>query len=150
VTTYLLDTNVVVRLMEPAAPEHATVEDAIRRLIMAGHALVLAPQVLTELWVVATRPVEGNGFGWPPGRTADVITRLRSQFVLLDEGPAAFERWLTLVEAAKVRGKRAHDARLAAVMLSQGVTHILTLNTADFDGLPGIRALHPSAVLTGG
>ena len=67
-TTYLLDTNVVVRLMEPAAPEHTTVEDAIRRLIRAGHALVLAPQVLTEFWVVATRPVEVNGFGWPPTR----------------------------------------------------------------------------------
>ena len=34
-------------------------------------------------------------------------------------------------------------------MLSQGVTQILTQNTADFDGLPGITALHPSAVLAG-
>ena len=42
-TTYLLDTNVVVRLMEPTAPEHAMVKGAIRHLIMAGHALVLAP-----------------------------------------------------------------------------------------------------------
>jgi hypothetical protein len=29
------------------------------------------------------------------------------------------------------------------------VTQILTLNTADFDGMPGITALHPSAVLAG-
>ena len=28
-------------------------------------------------------------------------------------------------------------------------TNVLTLNTADFDGLPGITALHPSAVLAG-
>jgi predicted nucleic acid-binding protein len=149
VTVYLLDTNVVVRLMEPAAAEHEMVKEAIRRLIAAGHALVLAPQVLTELWVVATRPVETNGFGWHPSKTAEVIASLRNRFVLLDEGPAAFEGWLTLVQAAKVRGKRAHDARLAAVMLSQGVTQILTLNTADFDGLPGITALHPAAVLAG-
>jgi predicted nucleic acid-binding protein len=149
VTTYLLDTNVVVRLMEPAAPEHAMVRDAIRHLITAGHTLVLAPQVLTELWVVATRPVEVNGFGWHPSKTADVIARLRSQFVLLDEGPAVFERWLAMVQATNVRGKCAHDARLAALMLSQGVTSILTLNTTDFDGLPGVSALHPSAVLAG-
>jgi len=45
VTAYLLDTNVVVRLMEPAAAEHEMVKEAIRRLIRAGHALVLAPQV---------------------------------------------------------------------------------------------------------
>jgi len=66
VTTYLLDTNVVVRLLEPAAPEHVLVREAIRRLLLEGHTLVLAPQVLTELWVVATRPVDVNGFGWPP------------------------------------------------------------------------------------
>jgi predicted nucleic acid-binding protein len=147
VTTYLLDTNVVVRLMEPSAPEHVQVGNAVRSLIAAGNALVLAPQVLTELWVVATRPVEVNGFGWPPSKAADVIARLRMQFPLLDDGPAAFERWLALVASAEVRGKRAHDARLAAVMLSQDVTHILTLNTADFDGLPGITAVHPFSIL---
>lgn len=102
------------------------------------------------MWVVATRPTEVNGFGWHPHKTAEVISRLRGQFVLLDEGPAAFERWLALVNAAEIRGKRAHDARLAAVMLSQGVTHVLTLNTADFDGLPGITALNPSAIPPGG
>jgi len=32
-------------------------------------------------------------------------------------------------------------------MLSREVTHILTLNAADFDGLPGITVVHPSAVL---
>jgi hypothetical protein len=36
------------------------------------------------------------------------------------------------------------------VVLSQGVTHILTLITADFDGLPGITALNPSAIPPGG
>ena len=146
-TTYLLDTNVVVRLMEPLAPEHVEVENAIRRLLTAGHRLVLTLQVLIELWVVATRPVEVNGFGWPPSKAADVISCLRTRFALLDEGAAAFERWLDLVASAQVCGKRAHAARLAAVMLSQDVTHILTLNTADFDGLAGITAAHPSAVL---
>ena len=148
-TTYLIDTNVVVRLMEPAAPEHAMVAGAIRRLLATGNRLVLAPQVLTELWVVATRPLDVNGFGWPPGKTAEVIARLRDQFDLLEEGPEAFERWLALVAGAEIRGKRAHDAHLAAVMLSQDVTHVLTLNTADFDGLPGITAVHPSTVLAG-
>jgi predicted nucleic acid-binding protein len=149
VTTYLLDTNVVVRLMEPSAAEHVQVENAVRSLIAAGNTLVLAPQVLTELWVVATRPMEVNGFGWPPSKAADVVARLRMQFPLLDEGPPAFERWLALVASAEVRGKRAHDARLAAVMLSQEVTHILTLSTADFDGLPSITAVHPSAAVAG-
>jgi predicted nucleic acid-binding protein len=45
VSTYLLDTNVVVRLMEPAAIEHTIVRDALHYLIEAGNTLVLAPQV---------------------------------------------------------------------------------------------------------
>jgi len=53
-------------------------------------------------------------------------------------GHPAFELWLALVVSAEVRGKHAHDAHFAAVMLSRDVTHILTLKTADFDGLPGI------------
>ncbi len=145
-TTYLLDTNVVVRLLEPAAPEHVLVREAIRRLLLEGHTLVLAPQVLTELWVVATRPVDVNGFGWSPSKAADAITRLRGQFALLAEGPESFERWLALVEGAEVRGKRAHDARLAALLLSNGLTRILTLNTPDFHSLPGITAVHPSTL----
>jgi predicted nucleic acid-binding protein len=149
VIPYLLDTNVVLRLMEPSAPEHATVTDAVRRLIRDGHLLVLVPQVLTELWVVATRPIDANGFGWPPSKTAEVIAQLRARFAILDEGPAAFERWLDLVRTAGVRGKRAHDAHIAAVMLSHEVTHVLTLNTSDFEGLPGITAVHPAGVLAG-
>lgn len=53
-TGFLLDTNVVVRLMEPSAPEHPVVSGAIRTLLGQGQALFLAPQVLTELWVVAS------------------------------------------------------------------------------------------------
>ena len=147
--SYLLDTNVVVRLMEPAAPEHTIVRKAIHRLIQAGNTLVLAPQVLTELWVVATRPVEVNGFGWSPSATSAVIAHLRGQFSLLEEGPATFERWLALVKEAEIRGKRAHDARLAAVALSQGINQILTLNPADFQGLQGVVAVVPSTIVAG-
>jgi predicted nucleic acid-binding protein len=146
VTTYLLDTNVVVRLLEPSAPEHNLVVDVIRRLLQNGHTLALAPQVLTELWVVATRPVDVNGFGWPPSKTAEAIVSLRGQFPLLTEGPGTFERWLSLATGAEIRGKRAHDARLAALLLSNGLTQILTLNTSDFEGLPGIAAVHPASV----
>jgi predicted nucleic acid-binding protein len=149
VIPYLLDTNVVVRLMEPSAPEHVTVADAVRRLVRDGHLLALAPQILTELWVVATRPADANGFGWSTTKTAEVIAHLRARFAVLDDGPAAFERWLDLVRAGEVRGKRAHDARIAAVMLSHDISHVLTLNTSDFEGLPGITAIHPAAVIAG-
>lgn len=145
-TTYLLDTNVVVRLLAPSAPEHSSVREAIRRLWIGGHTMVLAPQVLVELWVVATRPVEVNGFGWDPSKVGEAISLLRQQFGLLDERPEAFERWLTLVKSSQIRGKRSHDVRLAALALSHGVTEIITLNMTDYAGLPDVHAVHPSTV----
>jgi predicted nucleic acid-binding protein len=93
--------------------------------------------------------VEVNGFGWSPQIASKVIAQLRGQFPLLEESPAVFERWLQLVETAEIRGKRAHDARIAAAMLSHGISQILTLNAADFQGLPGIVAVLPSAVMGG-
>lgn len=51
-----------------------------------------------------------------------------------------------MVRLNQVQGKRAHDARLAALMTLHGVPNILTLNVADFTGLP-IRAVSPQELL---
>lgn len=48
-----------------------------------------------------------------------------------------------------VQGKQVHDARLAALVLSSGITHILTLNGADFARYPGITALDPLQIAAG-
>ena len=48
-----------------------------------------------------------------------------------------------------VKGKQAHDARLAAAMLRHSVTHLLTYNTSDFQRYPEITALSPVSVLDG-
>jgi predicted nucleic acid-binding protein len=146
VTTYLLDTNVVARLAAAADPQHSTVKNAVVALHARGDALVLAPQVLFEFWVVATRPVEVNGFGWSAIDTSSAIRGLQAQFTTYDDGLPVLERWLKLVEAHGVLGKRAHDAHLIAFMLVHGVPNVLTLNTGDFAGLGGISAVHPATI----
>ena len=46
----------------------------------------------------------------------------------------------------RVSGVQVHDARLVAAMVSHGVRHILTFNTADFNRYApeGIIAVDPS------
>jgi hypothetical protein len=44
-------------------------------------------------------------------------------------------------------GVQVHDARLVALMEVHGVTHLLTLNAADFARYPGVTALTPAAVI---
>ena len=139
----LVDTNILLRLSATQAPEHADVVRAVSALLARGDEPMIAAQVLIEFWVVATRPVSVNGFGWTVVQTHAAILGFQAQFALLEDTPAVLTRWMALVVANGVQGKRAHDARLAATMLAHGVGTLLTLNPKDFDDFHGIAVLHP-------
>lgn len=144
----LLDTNVLLRLADASAAEHTVIRSAM--IALAGQSLesVATAQVLVEFWAVATRPQSANGLGWDEATTTRALNALTARFPLLVEGPGIYGRWLALVQTG-VRGKRAHDARIAAVMLENSVTHILTLNEGDFAGFPAIAPVRPEAVVAG-
>ena len=136
----LLDTNVVFRLGDPE------VRAALDRLRAAGRRLCVAPQSCVEAYVVATRPVVGNGFGMTPAEAAGLVDDIRETLEVLQDPPGLLDRWRRLVEAAGVRGKRAHDARLAAYAEGHGIGVVVTENVRDFAGLAaagGFRVVRP-------
>ena len=110
----------------------------------SGREPCLAPRVVVEFWVVATRPREVNGLGWDPPTARAAVNGLVSLFPVPPDTPEASAVWLRLVSDGFVRGKRAHDVRLAAA-LSNGVGEVLTLNPADFADVPGLAILRASA-----
>ena len=55
-----------------------------------------------------------------------------------------FGIWRKLIVAHSVKGKQVHDARLVALMKTNGIAHILTLNGGDFTRYPGIVAIDPA------
>jgi predicted nucleic acid-binding protein len=59
-TRYLLDTNILVRASDDQAADYAVAIDAVAQLLSQGNDCVIAPQVLIEFWVVATRPIDVN------------------------------------------------------------------------------------------
>ena len=65
---------------------------------------------------------------------------------VLDETPAVYPEWRRLVVSHSVMGVQVHDARIVAVMNVHGVTHILTLNGADFTRYAGITCVAPDHV----
>lgn len=140
---YLLDTNIVLRFSNPSDEKHGLVTETVATLLMQGNECYLTAQVLIELWVVATRPIEVNGLGWSIEQTGEVIDQLIGQFPLVEEGPQILRAWLALVTESKIKGKRTHDARIAAVMAVADISHILTLNPTDFAGIPGISTVSP-------
>jgi len=120
---------------------------AISCLLNQGDECFLTAQVLIELWVVATRPVEVNGLGWTTEKMQNIIDELLNRFPLLEESPQIFPNWLDLVTTNKVMGKRTHDVRLIAVMLANKITHLLTFNPSDFAVKSSITVVRPQELV---
>ena len=143
----LLDTNVLLRLIDRNDARHTACRHSIEKLLGQGEDVYLAPQVLIESWVVSTRPTDAAppGFGWMPETASKHLAGVRRMFRMLDDGAGVFERWLHLVETCSIRGKRAHDARLVAFMQQHGIEQILTLNPKDFAGLD-VKIVQPQEI----
>jgi predicted nucleic acid-binding protein len=146
VTIYLADTNVVLRWALPHDPLSPPATSAVKLLRQRGDAVCVATQNLIEFWAVATRPVASNGLGMTPTIAATEVDRIAALFQVLNDTPMVFAHWRRLVEACSVSGRQVHDARLAAVMLAHGVSHILTFNVEDFRRYPGIVVIDPHHV----
>jgi len=144
---YLLDTNVVLRFSNPSDAQHDLAKAVVATLLMQGNECYLTSQVLIELWVVSTRPIDVNGLGWSIEQTRNIIDQLLKRFPMAEETLQIFPTWLNVVTENQIKGKRTHDARIVALMLASGIDHVLTLNPNDFSGLADIRVVHPREIL---
>ncbi len=141
----LVDTNVLLRLVEPAHPSHQTAMRATRDI---GERLVITAQTIYEFWVVGTRPRSVGGLELAPAAVEREIDRLGLLFDRLPEDDAIFHAWHGLVVAHGVMGKPAHDARIVAAMLVHDLNTIMTFNAKDFLRYPDISVLTPQEVLS--
>ncbi len=142
----LTDTNVILRLAEPAHPMHAVALTAVKKLLIDGHDLCLIPQNLIEFWNVATRPADKNGLGWTTRQTDIDVEALESTFTLLPDIPTIYPEWRRLVVVHSVLGKQVHDTRIVAAMNVHQIPNLLTFNAPDFKRFPNIVIIDPSTV----
>lgn len=147
---YLVDTNILTRMADPAHAMHQEALDAVKLLIQQGHKLHVVPQNFYEFWVVATRPANVNGLGKTAAEALLDLTNLKGLFLWLDDLPLVYGVWEGLVTKTPILGKNAHDARFVAAMTVHGLTHLLTFNTQDFRQYPSITAVTPADVLASG
>ncbi|HKQ88005.1 MAG TPA: type II toxin-antitoxin system VapC family toxin [Candidatus Acidoferrales bacterium] len=138
----LVDTNVLLRLLQPHHPHAHMAQKALDILRARREPLTIAFQNLVEFWAVITRPLADNGLGFTTEEAVAEIGALKRFFVLLPELPLQRE-WERLVVTYGVSGKNTHDARLAAAMAVHSVNSILTFNTHDFARYAGISVLDP-------
>lgn len=145
--TWLVDTNILVRLAHRPDPLRTVAWQAVRTLWERGARLCYTSQILGEFWNVATRPVAARGGLGLMLAAVDRRARfLERRLVLLPDGLAVHEEWRRLLVAHAVAGVQVHDARLVAMMHVYQVPHLLTFNVTDFRRYPGITVLHPQDV----
>ncbi len=144
----LLDTNILLRFVNPDDREYTLVRKAVRLLNYRGDEGCFAPQSLVEFWNVSTRPLDKNGFGLRIAEADRRAMAIESKFELLPDTERVHIEWRRLVVVHSVSGVQVHDARIVATMLAHGVRQLLTLNPRDFQRYTEITVLHPGDVVT--
>jgi len=127
----LVDTNIILRFADSTDPLHDSVHRAVRTTSQR-YDLRVSSQTLVESWNVMTRPRDRNGFGQSVAEAEKNLSLIERIFPRLPDSVNTYERWRELVIRFGVRGVQVHDARLVALMLTQGLTRILTFNAQDF------------------
>src|SRR3974377_2168160 len=74
-TPYLIDSNILIRWVQPADPDYAVVKSALDVLARQGAKFCYTSQNLAEFWTACPRPAERNGYGLSP-QEADRRARL--------------------------------------------------------------------------
>ncbi|MCC6492574.1 MAG: type II toxin-antitoxin system VapC family toxin [Pirellulales bacterium] len=150
--SYLLDTGLLLRIIDRKDSQHDIVIEAVRRLIARRAALFIATQTVAEFCNVAMRPIASNGLGLPPFQAVRLLElEIEPQCSVLPEVDGALGLLKRLVATYGVSGKQVHDARLAAIVLAWKVEAILTLNDRDFRrfALEGIQIETPATIIAG-
>jgi predicted nucleic acid-binding protein len=146
----LLDTGILLRLINENDPLHGDVERAVNALIIRQEDLVITTQNIAELWNVATRPVANNGLALSSTTIAklyeDTIEPMCAVLIETKFLPVVLRRLLTQYNAI---GKQVHDARLVAMLLVWQVDSLLTLNDRDFRRYEpeGITIATPASII---
>jgi predicted nucleic acid-binding protein len=145
-TSYLLDSNILLRWVQPRDVTYSAAHEAVEALQRQRARMCYTSQNLGEFWNVCTRPNASNGFGLMPSE-ADLRARsFESQFLLLEDNREIHRRWRRLLVEYQVSGVQVHDARLVASMLVYGIEYVITFNARDFVRYSGITAVHPAEV----
>ena len=149
---YLLDTGILLRLVDETDGQHDVVKQAVSRLGDQREALYITTQNFAEFWNVATRPRTNNGLELPIATVIQLYDRaIEPISSVLVELPAVHAEYKRLLIKHSVVGKQVHDARLVAMMLNWQIERILTLNERNFLRYEqeGITVVTPDAIVAG-
>jgi predicted nucleic acid-binding protein len=96
----LLDTGILLRLVERNDPLHGSVRAAVRAIKARGDSLSTSAQNIAEFWNVCTRPATARGgLGLSPAETGRRLRLLERIVRIVPDSSAAYPIWRNLVAA---------------------------------------------------
>lgn len=95
--TILVDTNLLVAIVQPAHMHNVIAASSTTRLARAGHRLVIVPQNLYEFWTIVTRPAQVNGLELDTPTARARTIQLKRSFALVGDIPGILGEWERLV-----------------------------------------------------
>jgi predicted nucleic acid-binding protein len=113
----LVDTNILLRRIQPDHAHHALAIDSVAQFLAAGEQVYFTLQNISEFWNVMTRPAAANGLGFPPAFALSEVRKIEGVLTLLPDSPAVYEEWKRLVVTHAVTGAKVHDAVKAPVLV---------------------------------
>ena len=129
---FFIDTNVLLTATNDTRKHHFAVKKLFKSVIQAGFHLAFCGQIIREYLVVATRPVDVNGFGLRSGDAVHNIMEFQKLMLIYNEKKTTAESLQHLVVKYQLKGKRIHDANIVATMKTHGIKYLITDNSADF------------------
>jgi predicted nucleic acid-binding protein len=146
-SSYLVDTNILLRLAQPDSPEHKSIRSCMEFLWAQGADLFYTSQNLAEFWNVCTRPAVRNGFGFSISEADDRASLIEAKLNFAADSEATHREWRRIVVSEGVSGVQIHDARLVAAMRVHRIRNLLTLNVQDFRRYSDIVVVSPQNLL---
>ena len=144
----LVDTGVLLRAFDKSSSEQRPILRAFRLLRLQGHSLVTTHQNIAEFWNVATRPASARGgFGLNSDEAERRVATIEKLGKILPFNQLCYGVWRQLLVAHNIVGVSVHDSRLVATMNCYGITHLITLNDADFKRYAGLVVWKPTDVV---
>jgi predicted nucleic acid-binding protein len=149
--SYLVDTNILVRLVLPHDPLSPITLAAIDELQTRGEALLVTPQNLMqnlmEFWAGGHTTAGGKRSGLHERQSARRSPPIGGAVSCYRSASGDVSALAPARQMHAVRGRQAFDAHLAAVMMESGLDRILTFNVDDCRRYAGITAVSPQSVL---
>jgi toxin-antitoxin system PIN domain toxin len=138
-----IDTNLLVFAHREDAPDHQAAINALRPILEGSAPWALPWTCVHEFISIVTHP----GIYKPASTLLEALGFIDAllespQLHLLAESPGYYQKLRALAVAARLKGPRIHDARIAALCLHHGVRELWTADR-DFSTFPQLRTHNP-------